>query len=205
MAATMSISKWELKGSYFETCNCEVECPCIFTSDPSHGDCTVIVTWHIDEGKFNGLNLGGLNVAGVFHAPGNMLKTKWRVALYLDDGASKDQAGALTKIFAGQAGGVPGQLASFIGEVAGVKNAKIEYAARGKTRSVKIAGIAEAEIEAIEGQGGAEVQIQNHPVAVSPGNVGVVARSKKFSVHDLGFEIELSNRTGLFAPFKYSN
>lgn len=205
MAVTMSANKWDLKGSYFETCNCEVECPCIFMSDPSHGDCTVIVTWHIEEGKFNGLNLGGLNVAGVFHSPGNMLKTKWRAALYLDERASKDQSGALTRIFAGQEGGVPGALAGFIGEVAGVKSAKIDYLAAGKNRSVKIAGIAEAEIEAIGGQGGAEVQIQNHPLAVSPGNVGVVAKSKKFSVHDLGFEIELSNRTGLYAPFKYSN
>jgi hypothetical protein len=205
MATITSSSKWDLKGSYFETCNCEVECPCIFTSDPSHGDCTVLATWHIDEGKFNGVSLGGLNVAGVFHSPGNMLKTKWRVALYIDDRASKDQANALTRIFGGQEGGVPGALASFIGEVAGVKSARIEYSARGKNRSVKIPRIAEAEIEAIEGQGGSEVQIQNHPIAVSPGNVAVVSRSKKFSFHDLGFEAELSNRSGLYAPFKYSN
>lgn len=198
-------NKWVMRGSYFETCNCEVECPCIFTSDPSHGDCTVLVSWHLDEGKFNALNLGGLTVAGVFHAPGNMLKTKWRAALYIDDKASKDQTDALTRIFGGQEGGVPSVLASFIGEIAGVKKAKIEYAANGKNRSVKIAGIAQAEIDAIEGQGGAEVEIQNHPLAVSPGQIGVIAKSKKFSFHDLGFEAELSNKTGLYAPFNYSS
>jgi hypothetical protein len=203
---TAQVSKWSLKGSYFETCNCEVECPCIFMSAPSHGDCTVLVAWHIDEGNFDKLNnLGGLNVVGIFHSPGNMFTTKWRVALYIDDKASKEQSDALTKIFAGQAGGAPAALASFVGEVAGVKKVKIEYSATGKNRSVKIPQIAEAEIEAIEGQGGSTVSIQNHPVAVSPGQVATVAKSTAFRAHDLGFEIELSNKSGLYAPFKYDN
>jgi hypothetical protein len=198
-------NKWSLKGSYFETCNCEVECPCIFLSDPSHGDCTVLAAWHIDEGKFNNIDLGGLNVVGVFHSPGNMITTKWRAALYIDDKASKDQTSSLTRIFAGQEGGVPGTIASFIGEVAGVKSANIVYSASGKNRSVRIPRIAEAEIEALEGQGGSEVKIQNHPLAVSPGQVATVAKSKKLSVHDLGFDVELSNRTGLYAPIKYDS
>ena len=174
-------------------------------SEPSHGDCTVLAAWHIDEGKFNNLSLGGMNVVGVFHSPGSMFTTKWRVALYIDDKASNDQKDALTRIFAGQEGGVPGTLASFVGEVAGVKSAKIDYSANGKNRSVRIPRIAEAEIEAIEGQGGSEVQIQNHPVAVSPGQIAIVAKSKKFTVHDLGFDVELSNRSGLYAPFKYES
>jgi hypothetical protein len=174
-------------------------------SDPSHGDCTVLAAWHIEQGKFNNLSLAGTNVVGVFHSPGNMLTTKWRVALYIDDKASKDQTDALTRIFGGQEGSVPGTLASFIGEVAGVKSAKIEYTSNGKKRSVSISRIAEAEIEAIEGQGGSEVQIQNHPLAVSPGNVATVAKSKKLSIHDLGFDVELSNRSGLYAPFKYGS
>ncbi|MFI5420008.1 MAG: DUF1326 domain-containing protein [Nitrososphaerales archaeon] len=200
-----SSNKWSMKGGYFETCNCEVECPCIFTSDPSHGDCTVLVAWHIDEGKFNDTNLNGLNVVGAFHSPGNMLKTKWKAALYLDQKASSEQANALTRVFGGQEGGPPATLASLIGEIVGVKNARIEYSAEGKHRSVRIPQIAEAEIEAIEGQGGAEVQLQNHPIAVSPGNVAVVSKSKKLSIHDLGFDVELSNRSGLYAPFKYGS
>lgn len=197
-------SKWSMKGGYFETCNCEVECPCIFMSAPSHDDCTVLVAWHIDEGSFDNLDLGGMNVVALFHSPGNMFTTKWRVAMYVDERASKEQTLALTKIFGGQVGGVPGALASFIGEVAGVKNARIDFRSSGKNRSVRVQGLGEAEIEAIEGQGGSEVEIQNHPIAVSPGHTATVAKSKKFSVHDLGFDVELSNRSGLYAPFKYS-
>ena len=54
---------WELKGQYFEACNCEAACPCVFLSPPTEDDCTVLVGWHIDEGQFDGTNLDGLNVA----------------------------------------------------------------------------------------------------------------------------------------------
>ena len=174
----MSTAKWSLEGSYFETCNCEVECPCIFLSDPSHGDCTVLAAWHIEEGEFDSVNLGGMNVVGLFHSPGNMVKTKWRAALYIDDSASNEQMDALTKIFGGQAGGVPSVLASFISEVAGVKKTKISYSSSAKNRSIRIPGIAEAEIEAIQGQGGSNVHVENHPLAVSPGQSATVAKSK---------------------------
>lgn len=35
-----------LKGQYFESCNCEAACPCVFLS-PTEDDCTVLVGWHI--------------------------------------------------------------------------------------------------------------------------------------------------------------
>jgi hypothetical protein len=34
--------EWQLAGTYFEACSCEVMCPCIFQSAPSHGDCAVL-------------------------------------------------------------------------------------------------------------------------------------------------------------------
>jgi Protein of unknown function (DUF1326) len=77
--------EWRLTGSYFETCNCEAACPCNFLGPPTDGHCTVLVGWRIDQGEFEGTGLGGLNVALVVHAPGHMLNTKWKVALYLDD------------------------------------------------------------------------------------------------------------------------
>ncbi len=44
--------KWNLSGTYFETCNCEVACPCVFLSPPSTGECTVLVAWHVDKGRY---------------------------------------------------------------------------------------------------------------------------------------------------------
>lgn len=196
--------EWRLTGSYFETCNCEAACPCNFLGPPTDGDCTVLVGWHIDQGEFEGTGLGDLNVALVAHAPGHMLKTKWKVALYLDDRATEDQRDVLTRIFTGTAGGLMEHLAGFIGEVAGVRSVPIEYRAEGRTRSIRIGDVAAADIEAIEGAGSGEVMIHNPPLNLSPGEPLVVARSKLYRFADYGMQIEVSNKNGFYAPFIYT-
>jgi hypothetical protein len=197
-------AKWNIGGSYFETCNCEAACPCIFLSPPTTGDCTVLVAWHIDKGRFADVALDGLNAALAVHSPGHMAQVKWVAALYLDERATKEQKNALTQIFSGQAGGHPAALASFIGEVKGIKSAAIDYQAAGKKRSIRIAGVAEAEIEGLAGQGDADITIGNHPLAIAPGNAAVVSKSKRLSYRDYGFHWELSGKNGFYSPFTYS-
>jgi hypothetical protein len=194
---------WKLKGSYFETCNCEAACPCNFLGPPTDGTCTVLVAWHIDEGHFAGTRLDGLNVALVAHAPGHMLHTKWKVALYLDGRASGEQAQALGQIFSGKAGGLMEHVSNFVGEVAGVRNVPIAYQADGRKRSIRIGDLAEADIEAIEGGGGGETTVHNPPLNLSPGEPLVVSRSKRYRFADFGMSIEVSSKNGYYAPFTY--
>jgi len=42
---------WILKGSYFESCNCETACPCVWFKEPTEGDCKLLIAWHIDTGQ----------------------------------------------------------------------------------------------------------------------------------------------------------
>ncbi len=196
-------SKWNLAGTYFETCNCEVACPCVFTSPPTAGECTVLIGWHIDNGKFENVTLDGLNVVLAVHSPGHMLQVKWKAAVYLDERASEAQKDALIQIFSGQAGGHPAILASFVGQVLGVNSVAIDYRAEGKKRSLRIPNVAEAEIEAIAGQGGAEITISNHPLCIAPGQPAVVAKSKQLSYHDHGFQWAVSEKNGFYSPFAY--
>ncbi|MGB3398754.1 MAG: DUF1326 domain-containing protein [Candidatus Deferrimicrobiaceae bacterium] len=195
--------EWKLTGTYFEACNCETACPCAFLGAPDDGECTALVGWHIEKGKFGSVDLGNLNVALAVHSPGHMAEVKWRAALYLDKTASEKQKNALTRIFTGQAGGHPGMLVSHIGDVLGIKNAPIEYAADGKRRSLKIADVGEMQIEAIEGQGGADVTIDNHPLAIAPGYKAVVAKSSKFKYQDHGLHWEITGKNGFYSPFSY--
>ncbi len=197
-------SKWNLSGAYFESCNCEVACPCVFTSPPTTGECIVLVAWHIDKGQSDGINLDGLNALLAVYSPGHMLKAKWKVALYIDEKANPSQKDALTKILGGQAGGVPAALAPFIGQVLGVKSVPIDFKAEGKKRSLRIPQVAEMQIEAIAGQGGADVVINNHPFTAVPGETAVVGKSKQLSYHDYGLGWELSEKNGFYSPFKYS-
>src|SRR4051794_35848564 len=46
---TMDKADWSLNGSYFETCNCETSCPCIWLQPPSEGNCTLLMGWHIES------------------------------------------------------------------------------------------------------------------------------------------------------------
>jgi hypothetical protein len=194
---------WNVSGTYFESCNCEAACPCVFLSPPTEGDCTAIVGWHIDDGAYGGLTIGGLNVALAVYSEGHMAKTPWRAAVYLDDRASAEQAEALGAIFSGAAGGHPAVLAGLIGEVMGVTAAPITFDADESTLAFKVGTVADVHITAIEGQGGAPVQITNHPLAVAPGNTAVTARSDHFRYTDHGYEWELSGRNGFISPFQY--
>lgn len=95
-------TQWKVAGTYFEACNCEAACPCVFTSPPTEGDCKALIGWHIDQGTFSDTTLDGLNAALFAYAPGHMLQTKWKVALYVDERADAQQMDALTKIFSGR-------------------------------------------------------------------------------------------------------
>jgi hypothetical protein len=172
-------------------------------SSPTDGECTVLVAWHVENGSFGDTNLDGLNVVLAAHAPGHMLEVKWIAGLYLDERADPGQRDALTKIFGGQAGGHPAVLCSFVGQVLGVKAVPIEYRAEGKRRSISIPSLAAAEIEALKGQGDAEVTIANQPVAVAPGFPAVVAKSKHASYRDYTFHWEISGKNGFYSPFVY--
>ena len=195
---------WTISGSYFESCNCEAICPCVVLGSPTTGDCTLLVGWHIDSGNRNGVDLSGFNVVLAVHSPGRMIDVSWKVALYLDERATEEQAGALGQIFGGQAGGHFAVLGQHIGEVAGVSNVPIEYKAEGKSRSMKVGNVAEMDIEAIAGGGGAEVKISGNPLGIVPGEPMVGARSGKLSYHDHGMDWELSGKNGFYSPFKYS-
>lgn len=196
--------KWELSGGYFESCNCEVACPCVFLSPPTTGECQVLIAWHIEKGKAGPVPLDGLNAALAVFSPGHLIKGSWQVALYVDERATPAQRDLLTRIFGGQAGGVPATLAPLIGKVLGVKSVPMHFEAEGKRRSLRIPKLAEMQIEAIQGQEGKDVTVENHPLTAVPGQKAVVAKSKRLSFHDHGLEWEFSGKNGFYSPFSYS-
>ena len=198
--------KWKVTGIYFEACNCVLACPCVFPNTPNiptGGECTALVGWHIEKGRFGEAALDGLNVAMAIYSPGDMGLGNWQAALYLDEKASDGQKNALTQIFGGQAGGQMAALAPAIGKMLGVSSKKLNYQANGRKRSLEIVGISKAEIEAIEGAGGAEVTLNNLVGVVAPGFPTVQAVSRQLSYHDYGMNWEISGKNGFYSPFAY--
>jgi hypothetical protein len=172
-------------------------------SPPTEGECNALVAWHIERGHFGDVTLDGLNIALALHSPGHMKDGHWTVALYLDERADSRQQDALKAIFSGQAGGHPGHLAEFIGEVKGIERVPLDYAAEGKAHRLRIGRVGRADIRTVEGQNGSDITVENHPLAVAPGYPVTVARSEELRYRDHGFDWQLNDRSGLFSPFTY--
>ncbi len=197
---------WKVEGDYFEGCNCQSICPCIFLADPDEGDCQLTIGWHIQKGHYGSTRLDGLNVAGIFHAPGNMVTgPKWQAALYLDEHATKEQVEALTKIFSGQAGGFLANVAAFIGEVLGVRATPIQFGVDGKRRWMRIPNVLELEVEGIKGgDPNKEARVTNPALYGAVGFDPIISHSTKYTYHDHGLEWDNMGKNGFYSRFAYA-
>ena len=206
-------AKWNLEGDYFEGCNCDLICPCIFKGDPDEGYCNLTVAWHIQKGNYdadgnnNKINLDGLNVVALFHTPGNMLTgPKWNAAMYVDERATKEQIDSLTTIYSGQAGGFFAVITNLIGKMLGVKSVPIEFGIDGKRRWVRIKDLLQLEIEGFVGADpNKEALVVNPALSVVPGYNLVVAQSSKYAYNDHGMQWDNSGKNGFYSRFSYSS
>ncbi|MER3419810.1 MAG: hypothetical protein C4290_04455 [Chloroflexota bacterium] len=146
------------------------------------------IAWHIENGHYRQTRLDGLNVVGVYHAPGNMVSgPKWRAALYVDERASHEQAEALGRIFSGQAGGFLANVAALVGEVMGVRSAPIRFEADGRKRTLRIPAALELEVEGVKGgDPDRESKVTNPALYGAPGFDPIIARSTTYTFKDHG-------------------
>ena len=101
---------WKLKGSYVETCSCDLICPCNATFDhgATYDFCRVVLVFNIREGEIEGTDIGGLKVAAIADTPKVMTDGNWRLGMFVDEHATDEQADKLTQVFGGQLGGPDG-------------------------------------------------------------------------------------------------
>ena len=189
---------WNLKGSYFETCSCELLCPCIVTMDhgATYDYCRVTLVFDIHDGEIEGTGVAGLTVAVLVDSPKVMTEGNWRIGMYVDERANDEQMEKLTAVFAGQKGGPMAAVAPLVGEVVGVERAAFEVREDGLRHSVKIGDTVDFEIEDIVPFGietGEPVRLTG--VFYPPGSEFVVAEAKRSSINAFGIQYE--GKTGL--------
>ena len=141
---------WQVKGTYFENCNCNMACPCTLSgmTDPADNDrCNVVLVFHVDEGQVNGVDVGGLSVAVLADTPPVMSDGGWRVGVFMDAAASPEQAQALGGVFSGQLGGPMGAASALIGEQIGMEVVPITYEDDGLQHRVKIGDAIDLEVQ----------------------------------------------------------
>ena len=101
---------WRIRGTYFESCNCDAICPCrridgVPGGRSTHGICMGVLSWLIDEGAADGTDLAGLPVALALRYSDDEPGSPWTWILYLDTRATEQQRAALEGIFTGRLGG----------------------------------------------------------------------------------------------------
>lgn len=200
---------WRLTGEYFENCNCDFICPCLFspnpqmTSAPTQGACEVGLAFHIDSGQYGDVSIDGLNAVVMVRTPGAMGEGNWSVAVYLDGRANEAQHEALQAIFTGAAGGPVGAIAPLISNVLGVKSAAITFRKEGLRRSVEIPEIMKLAIHALpSGAPGKEMWVSDaSPFAPS---ISLAIGEESNTWNDYGMRWDNSGKNGHYAPISWS-
>jgi hypothetical protein len=101
---------WRIRGTYFESCNCDPICPCrridgVRGGRSTHGICLGVLSWLIEEGAAEDTDLSGLPVALALRYSDDEPGSPWTWVLYLDSRATDEQRDALEAIFTGRLGG----------------------------------------------------------------------------------------------------
>ena len=101
---------WRIRGSYFESCNCDAICPCRKIDGApggrsTHGECLGVLSWLIEEGNADGVGLNGLPVAMAVRYSDDEEGSPWTWILYIDTNAAEEQREAIEAIYAGRLGG----------------------------------------------------------------------------------------------------
>jgi hypothetical protein len=197
---------WKLDGSYFETCSCDVICPCTasLALGATRDRCRVVLVFDVKRGEVDGTDVSGLTVAAVADTPKVMSDGNWRMGVFIDAAASDEQADKLGAVFSGALGGPMAGLVPLLGENLGVQRAPIAVSEDGLRHSVRIGDAVDFEIEDVVpfgSQSGEPAKLTGifHPA----GSDLTVARATRSSIDAFGIQYE--GKAGFSREFAWAS
>jgi hypothetical protein len=101
---------WSIAGAYFESCNCDAICPCRMIGGvpggrSTHGVCFGALSWRIDEGHLDGIDLSGLCVSLTTSYDDDEPGSPWTIVMHVDERGDAAQRQAIEQILLGELGG----------------------------------------------------------------------------------------------------
>jgi hypothetical protein len=184
---------WKLEGTYFETCSCEVVCPCTasLANGATYDRCQALLVFNVKDGDVEGTDVSGLTVAAIADTPKVMAEGNWRLGMFIDGAASDEQAEKLGAVFGGQLGGPMEALGGLIGEMLGVERAPITIEEDGLRHSITIGDAVDFEVEDIVpfgSESGEPARLTNifHPA----GSELTIAKATRSRINAFGIEYE---------------
>jgi hypothetical protein len=197
---------YQVEGRLLEVCDCNVLCPCWIGEDADNGTCDAIAAWHIDRGEINGIDVSGRTIAALPHIPGNILAGNWKALVVIDDGASQEQQDAMLKVWTGALGGPIADLAKLIGEVVGVERVPVTFLVEGGKGTIKLGGIAEAELVPYQGATGGSTVLQDTVFTTIPGSPAYVGKALSYRRNTSKYglpDVDLQGHNAIQGTFKF--
>jgi hypothetical protein len=199
---------YNLEGDLLEVCNCDILCPCWVGEDPDNGTCDSVMGYNIRSGNINGIDVAGCTLCFSVHIPGNVLKGNWRVALFVDDEASDEQADALVAAFSGKLGGPLADTASLVGEVAAVERVPIKFDVQEGKGTLIVGDVAECVMEPYRGPTGQVTTLNESIFTTIPGAPAWVSKASKYVRKAARFgqkDLNLEGHNAIQGSFRFAS
>jgi hypothetical protein len=137
-----------------ENCSCNMFCPCWFAVQEymimDQGWCAGSLTFEIEQGESDGVDLSGRKVVVLADWPGpTLFDGNGTARIFIDDGASDEQVGELSGIFQGQKGGTMEMLASLISTWLPVEKTSIRTSKDGDTITAQVGSVGNVSSKAL--------------------------------------------------------
>ena len=160
---------YRLEGKLLEVCTCNAICPCWVGEDPDGGTCDGTLSWYIEKGEIEGVDVSGLTIAMLCHIPGNIMNGNWRAVVFLDDRASSQQEEAILNVFTGKLGGPIADLAALVGEVVGVERVPVTFEVEEGKGRLRLGSAVTADLEPFQGATGKSTTLHDSVFTTIPG------------------------------------
>jgi hypothetical protein len=199
---------WQLEGTYFENCSCDMVCPCTtsgLTMAADQDRCQVVLAFHVDHGQVDGVDVDDKTVVVVADTPPVMIDGNWHVGLVMDGAASPEQAEKLGAVFSGQVGGPMAMLSPLISEILGMDSAPIDYVDDGRRHSIKVGDSIDIEIEDFVPPTNPNGEVEHLTGMFHPANSTLtIAKANRSRIDAFGLSFGNEGKNGHSAPFSWS-
>jgi hypothetical protein len=199
---------WRIAGTYLESCNCEVICPCRRIGGRSGGDstygvCEGALSWAIERGHAGDVDLSGLAMVLAVRYDDDEPRSPWDFFLYVDERGDERQRDALEAILMGRLGGTPLTQFPWVFKPSrplGVRAVAIEVEHHARRRWFRAADYVDVRV-------GDPVADQEPVTCVIPGHhrAGAEHHGEHLRVADGPLAFEVSGRCAYQTTFDYAS
>jgi hypothetical protein len=199
---------FRVRGSYFESCNCEAICPCrmvrgVKGGRSTYGVCHGALSWRVDDGAIGDVNVAGLAAALVYSYDDDETGSPWTLVLHVDQRGSREQQGVLADLFLGRFPGSHMDTLPWIRKarhLVDVRSSAIEHIPEGDGHYLRVG-------DAISVRATRRVEDQGRVSCIVPGyeRIGTELVADELVVDDGPFAWELSGNCAFAADFEYSS